>query len=111
MSRSEHDPGQEARALAGVDKLIHEPGRLAVISFLAVVKEADFLFLMNQTGLTRGNLSAHMAKLEKGGYVEVEKAFVEKTPRTTYRLTAEGRRRFEEYRRRMLASLGGMPAE
>lgn len=106
MKKPETDPGGDARSLASVDRLIHEPGRLAVLSFMSVVQEADFLFLMNQTGLTRGNLSAHMTRLEKGGYVEVEKTFVEKTPRTTYRLTEEGRARFQAYRARLLDALG-----
>ena len=109
MKKPEAPSGKDVRALASLDKLIHEPGRLAVISYLAVVREVDFLFLMNQTGLTRGNLSAHMAKLEKAGCVKVEKAFVDRTPRTTYRLSAEGRERFATYRKQMLESLGGLP--
>ncbi len=98
--------GEDLRALAGLDKLIHEPGRLAVISHLSVVEEADFLFLLDQTRLTRGNLSSHMAKLEEAGYVLVSKSFVEKMPRTTYRLTSRGRKAFDAYRKELLASLG-----
>jgi len=104
MSKSE--PSQDKlKQLAELNKLIHEPGRLAIMSFLFVIEEADFLFLMDQTGLTRGNLSSHMAKLEKAAYVAVEKEFVEKIPRTTYRLTDEGRQAFAEYRRGLLDSL------
>jgi DNA-binding MarR family transcriptional regulator len=98
--------GEDLKYLAGLDRIIHEPGRLAVVSYLSVVEEADFLFLMDQTGLTRGNLSSHMAKLEGAGYVEVDKTFVEKIPRTTYRLTEAGRAAFRDYRRGLLASLG-----
>lgn len=105
MTRPENDAAR-LKQLAGLDKLIHEPGRLAVMSLLAVVEEADFLFLLDQTGLTRGNLSSHMAKLEKGGYVQVRKEFVEKVPRTSYRITPEGLAAFTAYRRGLLASLG-----
>jgi len=105
------EPGA-LRRLAELDKTIHEPGRLAIVSHLQVVEEADFLFLLDQTGLTRGNLSSHMAKLERAGYVEVDKTFVDRVPRTTYRLTAAGRRAFETYRESLLASLepAGPPA-
>ena len=114
MSRSdgharadEHqDPGERARRIAELNKLIHEPGRLAIMSFLAVVEEADFIFLMDQTGLTRGNLSSHVARLEKAGYVEVRKEFVEKVPRTTYRLTDAGAGAFLAYRKHLLETLG-----
>jgi len=103
----ERDASSErARALAGLDKVIHEPGRLAVMSYLAAVDEADFLFLLDQTGLTRGNLSSHMAKLEQAGYVDVAKTFVGKTPRTTYGLTPAGRKAFAAYRKVMLSHLG-----
>ena len=108
MSRPQPD-SDRLKQLAGLDKLIHEPGRLAIMSYLEVVEEVDFLFLLDQTGLTRGNLSSHMAKLETAGYVEVDKTFVEKIPRTTYRLTPAGREAFLEYRRRLLESLGDPP--
>jgi DNA-binding transcriptional ArsR family regulator len=100
------DHAARARNIADLNKLIHEPGRLAIMSYLAVVQEADFIFLMDQTGLTRGNLSSHMAKLEKAGYVEVRKEFVEKVPRTSYSLTAAGKEAFQLYRKRLLESLG-----
>lgn len=81
-----------------VDRVIHEPARLAVLSLLFVVESADFLFLRRQTGLTQGNLSSHLGRLEEAGYVEVEKGFRGKRPRTTLRMTPEGRRAFEMYR-------------
>ena len=59
----------------GIDKLIHEPARLLIMSNLAVVESADFLFLLGQTGLTFGNLSSHMSRLEEAGYLKVEKKF------------------------------------
>lgn len=84
-----------------LDRLIHEPGRLAIVAVLNAVDQADFLFLLNQTGLTRGNLSSHTAKLETSGYITIEKAFVEKVPRTVYRLTETGRDALNRYRTQM----------
>jgi len=80
-----------------IDRIVHEPARLIILSQLYVVEAADFLFIMRQTGLTQGNLSSHMSKLERAGYVEVQKEFVEKRPRTLLRLTDEGRRAFKDY--------------
>lgn len=94
--------------LAGVDRLVHEPGRFIILAVLSGVKEADFVFLLDQTGLTKGNLSSHVARLENAGYVEVEKAFVGKIPRTVYRLTKEGAAALGSYRRRMSAVMSAL---
>ena len=91
--------------LRGLDRLVHEPARLMVLAFLFVTESADFIFLANQTGLTLGNLSSHVAKLEEAGYVKVEKSFRGKRPNTQLRLTAPGRRAFGEYRERMERAL------
>ncbi len=88
------------------DRLVHEPGRLAILVILNAVDEADFLFLMDQTGLTKGNLSSHTAKLELAGYVEIEKSFVGKIPRTVYRLTRAGSDALQLYREHMTGVLG-----
>jgi DNA-binding MarR family transcriptional regulator len=98
------------RPLTEIDRTLHEPGRLLIMSFLWVVKSADFLFLLRHTGLTRGNLSSHMSKLESAGYVEVEKKFVEKTPMTVYHLTEAGRAAFRAYRDSMMDVLGALSA-
>ena len=90
------------------DRLIHAPGRLAVLAVLNAVEEADFQFLLQQTGLTRGNLSSHTAKLEAASYVEIEKAFVGKIPRTVYRLTKQGRAALGGYRKHMAGVLEAM---
>ena len=82
----------------GIDRLIHEPVRLVLVSSLFVVDEADFVYLANRTGFTAGNISSHMTKLQTAGYVEVTKTFVAKRPRTTYKLTETGRHAFEQYR-------------
>ena len=84
-----------------IDRLIHEPARLKLVSCLYVVNAADFVFLSRQTGLTGGNLSSHMTKLEEAGYLEVEKSFVGKRPQTLLRLSSKGRAAFREYRRMM----------
>jgi DNA-binding MarR family transcriptional regulator len=81
-----------------IDRLIHEPARLLLVSNLAVVDEADFVFLSRRTGLTAGNISSHMSRLEDAGYVRVEKGFDGRRPRTTYALTDRGRAAFERYR-------------
>ena len=101
------EPSQETlQPLAALDRIVHEPGRLAVLSLLFVLRTADFLFVMRQTGLTRGNLSSHMSKLETAGYVAVEKKFVGRVPRTLYHLTEQGREAFRVYRESLLRALG-----
>jgi DNA-binding transcriptional ArsR family regulator len=96
-------------ALANLDRVVHEPARLAVLSYLSLVESADFMFLLRATGLTWGNLSSHLAKLEAAGYVAVDKAFVRKKPRTTIRLTGAGRDALEAYRRLMRTALRDRP--
>jgi DNA-binding MarR family transcriptional regulator len=95
------EPADRLPGVKEIDKLIHEPARLILMANLYVVESADFLFLMNQTGLTFGNLSSHMSKLESAGFLNVEKEFVEKKPITRLSLTDEGRKAFEDYRNRM----------
>lgn len=97
MLLSNEDPA----SLMELDRVIHEPARLVLVAVLAAVKKADFGFLLEETGLTRGNLSSHMSRLESEGYVEIEKTFVERKPRTTYSLTSEGRYAWREYRKRL----------
>ena len=99
MSKAESTA--DLSTLAEIDRLVHEPARLAVMALLYVVDSADFIFLMNQTGLTWGNLSAHMSKLEEAGYLEVEKTFKGKRPNTMLRLTPKGRAAFRDYAGKM----------
>jgi DNA-binding transcriptional ArsR family regulator len=84
--------------LGALDRDIHEPARLAIVSMLYAVEEADFLFLQRESGLTKGNLSSHLAKLEQTGYVEIEKTFRGKLPLTICRLSKTGRAAFDTYR-------------
>jgi DNA-binding MarR family transcriptional regulator len=102
-------PASGLAALGDIDRLVHEPGRLMLMALLYVVESADFTFLMSQTGLTWGNLSAHMSKLEEAGYIEVEKAFKGKRPNTMLRLTPLGRAAFKTYRRSMKQVLDDLP--
>ena len=100
MAKNEIDK-ESLQSLAEIDRVIHEPARLLILAHLSVVENADFLFLMNQTALTRGNLSSHLSKLETAGYVEIKKKFVDRIPRTLLCLTEEGRKAFEEYQSNM----------
>lgn len=95
--------------IAGVDRVVHEPGRLMVLACLSVVTRADYLYVMRETGLTQGNLSSHLAKLEAAGYVSVEKTFVGKVPRTVLSLTDQGRAALGAYRDRLLGVLSRLP--
>jgi DNA-binding transcriptional ArsR family regulator len=94
-----------------IDRIIHEPARLLVTAHLYVVESADYVFLMQNTGLTWGNLSSHLSKLEEAGYVEILKEFVERKPHTMVRLTDAGRRAFDAYRRQMKALFADLPDE
>ncbi|HLC02327.1 MAG TPA: transcriptional regulator [Anaerolineales bacterium] len=93
----------EIREIAGFDRLIHEPARLAVMAVLSACESADFTYLANATGLTKGNLSAHLSKLEEGGYLAIKKGFKGKVPNTRCALTPEGRGAFSAYRKQYLA--------
>jgi DNA-binding MarR family transcriptional regulator len=91
--------------LLDVDRVVHEPARLAILTVLANAEEVQFKFLEEALGLTRGNLSSHVSKLEEAGYVVISKAFEEKVPVTSYRITARGRKALEGYRTAMLQGL------
>jgi DNA-binding transcriptional ArsR family regulator len=87
--------------LAGLDKLIHEPARLSIVSALETCATADFLYLQRLTGLTKGNLSAHLTKLDAAGIVTIDKEFVGRTPKTWVTLTETGRETVATYWARM----------
>ena len=103
MANSEN---QEATNPPQLDRVVHEPARLKILAFLSVVKSANFVFLLSRTGLTYGNLSSHMSKLEEAGYIEVEKEIKNKRPHTMLSLTDKGRSAFDTYRQNMLQLLG-----
>jgi len=85
--------------MSELDRVIHEPARLTILALLSSVKEADFLYLLRETGLTKGNLSTHLMRLEEAGYVEIEKTYRGKVPQTLLRLTPAGRTAFGKYRK------------
>ena len=84
-----------------VDRIIHEPARLLIVTILSMAEKADFLFFLNETGLTHGNLSTHLTKLETAGYVNIEKSFRGKIPQTLCSLTPSGQEAFEKYRKQI----------
>jgi DNA-binding MarR family transcriptional regulator len=99
----------QPEVITSLDPLIHQQTRLLILTTLYPVERADFLYLLKETDLTRGNLSAHIAKLEDAGYVAVEKTYRGKTPLTIYELTDQGRRAFDTYRRQLQALAAALP--
>lgn len=99
------------RSLAEIDRLIHEPARLMIMSILYVAEEVDFLYLLHETGLSKGNLSAHLSKLEEAGYILIEKTYRGKVPLTLLRIQPEGRAAFERYRNQLKEFMRQLPKE
>jgi DNA-binding transcriptional ArsR family regulator len=91
----------DLRSVTELDRLIHEPARLLIITILSSVASADFLFLQRETGLTKGNLSAHLSKLEAAEYVKIEKTFKGKLPLTVCKLTSAGKSALKAYRQQL----------
>jgi DNA-binding MarR family transcriptional regulator len=103
------DSANELMSVSEIDRIIHEPARLIIMAHLYVVESADFLFLMQQTDLTFGNLSSHMSKLEQAGFISVQKEFVDRKPHTMLSLTKAGRTAFNDYRKRMRSLFEDLP--
>ena len=95
----------QIRTIAELDRVIHEPGRLMIVTLLFAVERSDFLYLLHETGMNKGTLSSHVSRLEEAGYVEVSKTYRGKVPQTLLRLTAAGRKAFEGYRRKLKEAL------
>ena len=95
----------QIRVIADLDRVIHEPGRLMIVALLYAVETADFLYLQHETAMNKGTLSSHISRLEKEGYIHVEKGFRGKVPQTVLSLTRSGRNSFEEYRKMLKKSL------
>lgn len=92
---------KDNQSLLDVDRIIHEPARLLIMTILSMAEKADFLFLLNETKMTKGNLSTHLSKLESAGYVEIEKTYRGKVPQTLCSLTSTGLDAFEKYRKQI----------
>jgi len=103
------DNSDALKAFSDIDRVVHEPSRLSILAHLYVIESADFIFLMRQTGLTWGNLSSHLSKLETSGYIEIEKQFKGKKPNTMLRITDKGRGAFLDYRQKMKQALDQLP--
>ena len=102
-------PDPRLHPLADIDQVIHAPARLMVLTYLYVVESADYVFLMRLTGLTWGNLSTHLTKLDEAGYITMTKEFIGKKPHTTIRLTEQGRVAFREYKKSLQQVLDDLP--
>ena len=89
-----------------LDQIIHAKARLLIMSYIYLTGRADYRFLHVQTGLTWGNLSTHMNKLEEAGYVTIKKKIVQKKTYTTAYITKEGRKAFEEYKKQIIGIFG-----
>ena len=99
----------ELHPLVDIDQIIHASARLMVLTYLYVVESADYVFLMRLTGLTWGNLATHLGKLEEAGYVEIQKTFDGKKPKSILRMTEQGRDAFRTYKKSMQQVLDDLP--
>jgi DNA-binding MarR family transcriptional regulator len=107
MTANQGEP--DLRALAEIDPVIHASARLMVMTYLYVVENADYVFLMHHTGLTWGNLATHLTKLEDAGYIKVVKSFKGKKPQSTVSMTDKGRNAFRTYKKRMQQVFDDLP--
>lgn len=105
--KQEQNP--EVQPLTDIDPIIHAPARLRVMTYLCVVDSIDFVYLKRVTGLSWGNLSTHLTKLEEAGYVKISKTFQDKKPNTMIQLTEKGRQAFRDYKDEMQQVLGNLP--
>lgn len=108
---SSPDPENRDNPIAGIDRIIHEPARYLIMAYLSVADSADAIFLQRQTGLTWGNLSSHLSKLESAGYVAVIKDYLDRKPHTMLQMTDEGRKAFTNYRNMMKQVLEELPGD
>jgi DNA-binding MarR family transcriptional regulator len=93
-----------------LDRLVHEPARLVILTVLAEAEEAEFRFLEKVCGLTKGNLNGHISKLKEAGYVEARKFFRGEFPVTSLKITRSGRSALKKYRKQLNEALRHKPA-
>ena len=101
MSKRDKSDTQDLSRLLSIDRTIHEPARSVILAYLSAVESADFIFLLNQTRLTQGNMSFHLSKLEESDYVAIEKKFIGKRPHTMLSITDKGRKALKEHLKTM----------
>lgn len=106
---SENPDQTERSNYSSIDRVLHEPARMQITALLYMIESADYTFVMNQTGLSWGNLSAHLSKLEEAGYLHIDKSFTGKRPKTTLWLTDQGREAFKTYAKNMRALFADFP--
>ena len=99
-------PDPNGSDLPELNPVVHGKLRLALLSLLTTVEEAEFIWLRTRTASTDGNLGAHLVKLEEAGYVAMEKKFVQRKPQTIYRMTEQGRKALAEYVQALKQLLG-----
>ena len=100
-NKGENEGTDSISEIFNIDRLVHSPARLAILTYLSVVEEGDAVYLLNQTGLTWGNLSANVTRLKESGYIAVTKEFENNKPHTILKLTDKGRKEFREYQNKM----------
>ena len=100
----------ELKTIGSLDRVLHEPARMLLTALLYPLEGADFLYLLNESGMTKGNLSSHLGKLEEAGYVEIVKSFRGKIPHTMAKLTERGRAAFDGYRAHLKRVSAGLEA-
>jgi len=99
----------EGNPLANINQIIHAPARLMILIHLYVVESLDYVFLKNQTGLSWGNLATHLGKLEQAGLIEIIKGYQGKKPQSLIKLTSQGRKAFQDYKRSLQQILDDIP--
>lgn len=92
-----------------IDNFIHEPARLRILALLAMLEEADFMYILRKINLSKGNLSVQMNKLESAGLVKLDRNIEGQRVRTTYKLSTEGRKALKSYKRIMDSILEVLP--
>lgn len=98
-------PDPDLQPILNLDRTVHEPARLAILTVLAAAEEVEFLFLQRVTGLSKGNLSSHTQKLEAAGLIETRKSFRGRIPVTSFSITSQGRSALRAYHQQLRALL------
>lgn len=104
-----HSAPVNLQPLAEIDQVVHGSARLMILCYLYVVESVDYVLLAQLTGLSWGNLSTHLSKLEQAGYVDIEKGYRDRKPRSVVHLTDAGRVAFREYKSKMQRVLDDLP--